>query len=69
MCFHQSVRFYFLSSVVQANGIFSLLDRISQYATKWLNVSAEIGEYLLQNDTKANLDSIRNVRKTVIYNL
>ena len=51
---------------LQADGIFLLLDRISQYATKWLNVSSEIREYLLQNDTKVNLDSIRNVSKTLI---
>ncbi len=45
----------------QANGTFAMLDEISVYARKWLNVSGEIRAYLMENDTDSNLDSIREV--------
>ena len=47
---------------LQANETFTLIDEISRYASKWLNVSSQIREYLMKNTTEDNLDSIREVR-------
>lgn len=46
----------------QANATFAMVDRINEYAEKWLNVSAQIRAYLLRNTTEHNLQSIREVR-------
>ena len=45
----------------KANATFALIDKISVYARKWLNVSEEIRDYLSQNKTAQNLKSIREV--------
>ncbi len=45
----------------QANQTFALVDTISEYARKWLIVSAEIRKYLTKNSTNYNLMDIRQV--------
>jgi len=46
---------------MQANGTFSLVDAVSEYARKWKTISAEIREYLLQNTTEHNIHEIIQV--------
>lgn len=59
---------HFLNSVLfQANQTFALLDRISEYAEKWLNVSEELRLYLSRNETVEHLDSIREVLFFITY--
>eukprot|EP00918_Siedleckia_nematoides_P057595 GHVU01125596.1.p1 GENE.GHVU01125596.1~~GHVU01125596.1.p1 ORF type:complete len:1296 (-),score=180.93 GHVU01125596.1:585-4472(-) len=48
--------------IKQANQSFVLVDRISEYATKWLNVSAQLRHYLMLNSTVKNLESIREMQ-------
>ena len=43
-----------------------MVDRINEYAEKWLNVSADIRKYLEKNTTEHNLESIREVNKTMV---
>ena len=45
----------------KANESFALVHHVSQYARKWLNVSAQIRDYLDQNSTERNLHDIRQV--------
>ena len=52
----------FCGFILQANATFAMVDRINEYAEKWLNVSAEIRQYLQKNTTEHNLKSIREVR-------
>ncbi|CAI9718098.1 ATP-binding cassette sub-family A member 2-like isoform X2 [Octopus vulgaris] len=47
----------------QANQTFALLDRISEYAEKWLNISEELRLYLSRNETAEHLDSIREIQQ------
>lgn len=46
----------------QANQTFALLDHISKYAEKWVNVSEELHLYLSRNETAEHLDSIREIQ-------
>ncbi|GAB1604923.1 ATP-binding cassette sub-family A member 2-like, partial [Argonauta hians] len=47
----------------QANQTFALLDRINEYAEKWMNVSDELRLYLSRNETAEHLDSIREIQQ------
>ena len=46
----------------QANQTFAVLDKVTDYANKWLNISTDIREYLERNTTERNLDMLRKVR-------
>ena len=50
------------NSIFQANATFAMVDRINEYAEKWLNVSQQIRQYLEKNTTEHNLKSIREVK-------
>lgn len=45
----------------KANGTFSLVDAVSEYALKWKTISTEIREYLLRNTTEHNINEIIEV--------
>jgi hypothetical protein len=45
------------------NGTFQVIDVISEFARKWLNVSADIRGYLLLNKTGSNIQEIVEARK------
>jgi len=44
-----------------------LVESISEYARKWLSVSVEIREFLLQNTTEHNIDEIVQVSCHNLY--
>lgn len=48
---------------LQANSTLALIDGMAQYATKWLNVSAQIRDYLEEPSTEQNLQDIREVSR------
>lgn len=50
------------SIIRQANQTFALLDHVSKYAEKWVNISEELHLYLSRNETAEHLDSIREVQ-------
>ena len=47
---------------LQANDTFALIDTVTTYANKWLNVSKELRAYLELNTTDKNLGEIREVK-------
>jgi hypothetical protein len=50
---------------LQVNGTFELVDVISEYARKWLKISADIRAYLMLNTTENNMQEIVQVRNVI----
>ncbi|KAK3087439.1 hypothetical protein FSP39_005943 [Pinctada imbricata] len=51
--------------IKKANESFAMIDLMSEYARKWLNVSAEIRTYLLENTTAQHLASIQQMQREI----
>ncbi|KAK3577511.1 hypothetical protein CHS0354_026468 [Potamilus streckersoni] len=56
------------SIINKANESFEFVDRVSEYARKWLNVSADLRSYLQQNSTADNLKAIKKMQEDIRSN-
>ncbi|XP_021369630.1 ATP-binding cassette sub-family A member 2-like isoform X2 [Mizuhopecten yessoensis] len=54
--------------IKKANESFALMDEISTYARKWLNISGELRTYLMENSTAYNLASIKEMHRQLKNN-
>ncbi|XP_074655833.1 ATP-binding cassette sub-family A member 2-like [Tubulanus polymorphus] len=57
------------SVIKQANQSFALINEVTQYADKWLNISNDLRQYFLENSTKYNLEQLRLVQLSLRENV